>query len=89
MRFASTLIAASLIALPAAADFDDRPADGAKSLSEIVTAVEKRSNFAFIDEISIDKGIYEIIYYMTDGAEVKLHIDAKTGQPPVKNQAAR
>lgn len=89
MRFASTLIAASLFALPAAADFDDRPATGAKSLSEIVTAVEKRPNFAFIDEVSIDTGIYEITYFMSDGAEVKLHIDAKTGQPPQKDQGAR
>ncbi|GGE33089.1 hypothetical protein GCM10007276_07940 [Agaricicola taiwanensis] len=89
MRFALIATAATLFALPAAADFQDRPPQGAKMLSEIVSIVEKREKFAFIDEIDIEKGIYEITYFMTDGAEVKLHLDARTGQPPSADQATR
>jgi uncharacterized membrane protein YkoI len=89
MRFALLATAATLVALPALADFQDRPPEGAKRLSEILSTVEKRDKFAFIDEIDLDSGVYEITYFMTDGAEVKLQLDARTGQPPEKNQAAR
>ncbi len=89
MRFVAIFMAAALAASPAVADVKDRPPDGSKLLSEIIASVEKRENFAFIDEVDLEDGIYEIVYFMKDGAEVKLKLDPRTGQPPVQSQPAR
>jgi hypothetical protein len=83
MRLPLTIAAVLAFAGPALAAPPDAPSNDAKKLSEIVATVEKRDNFAFIDEIDFDSGVYEIVYFMKDGAEVKLQLDARTGEPPV------
>lgn len=71
-----------LLAGTAYAQADDRapPADSMK-LSEIVTKVEQREGFRYIDDIEWDDGAYEVTYYTTDRAKVEIRFDPVTGEP--------
>ncbi|MGX1101513.1 PepSY domain-containing protein [Amorphus sp. MBR-141] len=62
----------------------DLPPQGSVKLSQLVAATEGREGFYAIKSILYSKGEYEVVYYMSDGAEVRLNFDAKTGEvrPP-------
>ena len=53
-------------------------------LSQVIARTEGRPGFYAIKSVSFSDGQYEIVYFMDDGAEVKLNYDAKTGdaRPP-------
>jgi len=76
------LIAAALITLAstAAVAADAPPPQDAQPLSAIVKQVENRPDFAYMDEVEWDHGVYEIEYYTTSGAEVEIKIDPVTGE---------
>ncbi|MEN3793859.1 PepSY domain-containing protein [Fulvimarina sp. MAC3] len=59
------------------------PADSVK-LSEVIAKTEGRPGFYAIKSVSFSDGEYEIVYFMDDGAEVRMNYDAKTGdaRPP-------
>ena len=81
MRIAALIATLSLA--PAAAFAAAPPADALK-LSEIVAKVEAHAaaDLAYVDEVDWDDdGYWEIEYHTTDGAEVKVRLDPKTGEP--------
>jgi Peptidase propeptide and YPEB domain len=58
------------------------PPQNAKKLSEIVTKVENRNDFQYIDEIEWDgKGAYVVTYFTSDKAKVEMTFNAVTGEP--------
>ena len=59
------------------------PKDSIK-LSQVISKTEERPGFYAIKSVSFSDGQYEVIYFMDDGAEVRLNYDAKTGtaRPP-------
>jgi hypothetical protein len=67
-----------LLALPAIADRP--PPEGSRPLSGILAEVEKRADFAYVEDVEYDDGAYKIEYRTKDGVERKLYIDPKTGQ---------
>jgi len=78
-----TLLAfAALLALTstAAVAADAPPPKDAQPLSKILQQVENRSDFAYMDEVEWDHGVYEVEYYTTSGAEVEIKIDPVTGK---------
>jgi len=80
MRIAAAAGLLLLVATPAFAAGREPPPPDAKPLSQIIADVEKRPNFAYVDAVDYARGAYMVIYYMKDGAEVRMEIDAKTGQ---------
>lgn len=62
----------------------DLPPQGSVKLSQLIAQAEERAGFFAIKSISYSSNEYEVIYYMDDGAEVRLNLDAKTGdvRPP-------
>jgi hypothetical protein len=78
------LIAFSLLLTTSAfAVAPEAPPANAVKLSEIVGKVEARPEFSFIDQISFSGGVYQVVFYMKDGAEVRMEYDVKTGAPIV------
>ena len=59
------------------------PPDSIK-LSTVIEQVEGRPGFYAIESITFADGEYRIVYFMGDGAEVRINYDAKTGasRPP-------
>ena len=59
------------------------PTDSIK-LSSVIAEVEKRPGFYGIESVSFADGEYRVVYFMSDGAEVRINYDAKTGasRPP-------
>lgn len=62
----------------------DLPPQGSVKLSQLILETEGRAGFYAIKSISYSRGEYPFIYYMMDGAEVRLNFDVKTGEvrPP-------
>ncbi|MCO6389238.1 hypothetical protein [Aliihoeflea sp. 40Bstr573] len=93
MRFFVSLLVSGwiLVSLNAASAQDDGPLsklpppDSIK-LSSVIAQVEKRPGYYGIDNISFADGEYRVVYYMDDGAEVRINYNAKTGasRPPRK-----
>lgn len=80
------VIAGALAAavLPSTAQVLDRsaPPSNALKLSEIVSRVENREGFRFVDDVEWDRdGYYEVTYYTVDNAKVEIKIDPVTGEP--------
>ncbi|GGD29149.1 PepSY domain-containing protein [Aureimonas glaciei] len=61
----------------------EAPPVDAIRLSEVVGKVEARPEFAFIDQIDYSDGVYQVVFYMKDGAEVRIEYDVRTGEPIV------
>lgn len=57
------------------------PPAGALSLSQIITQIESRPDFAFIKDIDWDDGRYEVQYRTRDGRDRNLKVDPRTGRP--------
>ncbi|WP_341896300.1 hypothetical protein [Ferrovibrio terrae] len=57
------------------------PPAGALSLSQIITQIESRPDFAFIRDIDWDDGRYIVQYRTRDGRDRDLKIDPRTGRP--------
>ncbi|MFC3694605.1 PepSY domain-containing protein [Chenggangzhangella methanolivorans] len=59
------------------------PRDSVK-LSQVIAKAEVRPGFFAIKTVSFSAGQYEVVYFMDDGAEVRINFDAKTGEarPP-------
>lgn len=57
------------------------PPAGALSLSQIITQIESRPDFAFIKDIDWDDGRYEVEYRTRDGRDRTLKVDPRTGRP--------
>lgn len=57
------------------------PPDSAKPLSTIVTQIEQKPDFRYIDEVEFEHGFYKVEYYTKDGVKHKLYIDPTTGKP--------
>lgn len=57
------------------------PPAGALSLSQIITQIESRPDFAFIKDIDWEDGRYEVQYRTRDGRDRDLKIDPRTGRP--------
>lgn len=57
------------------------PPVGALSLSQIITQIESRPDFAYIKEIDWDDGRYEVEYRTRDGRDRVLKVDPRTGRP--------
>ena len=83
MRIASLAAISLLMTTSAFAVAPEAPPANAVKLSEIIGKVETRPEFAFIDQISYSGGIYQIVFYMRDGAEVRMEYDVRTGSPIV------
>ncbi|RWI90575.1 PepSY domain-containing protein [Mesorhizobium sp.] len=64
-----------------AAEAQALPPQNAKKLSEILTKVEKRSDFQYIKEVSWSSDGYTVTYYTTDKAKVEITYDPVTGEP--------
>ncbi|MEE2952936.1 MAG: PepSY domain-containing protein [Pseudomonadota bacterium] len=80
-----------LTATSAFAQSDTRPDPLAKlppansvKLSQVIAKTEGRPGFYAIKSVSYSDGEYEIVYFMDDGAEVRMNYDAETGEarPP-------
>ncbi|MBS4045540.1 MAG: PepSY domain-containing protein [Alphaproteobacteria bacterium] len=59
----------------------DGPPVGALSLSQIITQIESRPDFAFIKDIDWEDGRYEVEYRTRDGRDRNLKVDPRTGRP--------
>lgn len=57
------------------------PPAGALSLSQIITQIESRPDFAFIKDIDWEEGRYVVQYRTRDGRDRGLKIDPRTGRP--------
>jgi hypothetical protein len=58
------------------------PPEKSLKLSEIITRIEQRDQFRYIDEIDWDEeGFYDVTYYTSDKAKVEIKIDPVTGEP--------
>lgn len=58
------------------------PPENAKSLSSIITEIEKRPDFRYISSLEWDDdGYYEVTYHTSDKAKVEIKIDAVSGSP--------
>ena len=59
------------------------PPPGGVKLSELIAQTERRPGFYAIESVSFSDsdGQYEVIYFMEDGAEVRINSDAATGSP--------
>lgn len=57
------------------------PPPNAIKLSEIVTKIEKRPGFQFIERIVWFNDAYIVTFYTSEKARVEMHFDAVTGQP--------
>ncbi len=57
------------------------PPVGALSLSQIITQIESRPDFAFIKDIDWEDGRYEVEYRTRDGRDRNLKVDPRTGRP--------
>ena len=57
------------------------PPVGALSLSQIITQIESRPDFAFIKDIDWDDGRYDVQYRTRDGRDRTLKVDPRTGRP--------
>jgi hypothetical protein len=57
------------------------PPAGALSLSQIISQIESRPDFAFIRDIGWGDGRYLVIYRTRDGRDRDLKIDPRTGRP--------
>lgn len=57
------------------------PPQNAIKLSDIVTRVEKRPGFQFIERIVWFNDAYIVTFYTSEKARVEMHFDAVTGQP--------
>lgn len=78
----ASIVAIAGLGLAVSALADRPPPPDARPLSEIVQSIESRPDFAYVEEIDWDDdGYWEIEYRMTDGAKVKIEIDAVSGQP--------
>ncbi|QPC85860.1 PepSY domain-containing protein [Mesorhizobium sp. NBSH29] len=80
------LVAASTLAAPSPSGAQMRnhalPPENSLRLSEIITRVEQRDGFRFVDEVEWDRdGYYEVSYYTVDGAKVEIKLDPVTGSP--------
>ena len=92
MKTAMVFVGLSLFAITSAFAQTDHKTDPLSSLpppdsvklSQVIARTEGRPGFYAIKSVSFSGGQYEIVYYMVDGAEVKLNYDAKTGgaRPP-------
>jgi hypothetical protein len=77
-----TLLAAGLlIGLPSANALaqDLPPPQGAKPLSQLLQTIEKSADFAYIDEVDWDDGVFKVEYFTQAGAKKKIRIDPVTG----------
>lgn len=84
-----TLVALSLMSTSSAfaVATEAPPADGAK-LSDIVAKIESRPDFLFIEQVDFASGKYQVIFYMVDGAEVRMEFDPVTGEPIAPKRAS-
>jgi hypothetical protein len=57
------------------------PPAGALSLSQIITQIESRPDFAYIKDVDWDDGRYQVQYRTRDGRDRDLKIDPRTGRP--------
>ncbi|MHB2265674.1 PepSY domain-containing protein [Aliihoeflea sp. PC F10.4] len=57
-------------------------AENGKRPSEILTSIEDREDFRYLEEMEWnDDGYYSIVYHTADKARVEIHIDALSGEP--------
>ena len=79
--FGAALVCGSAYAVEGARQ-PNVPPDNAMKLSEIISQVEGRDGFRYIDEIEWDRdGYYDVVYYTTDKAKVEMKFNPVTGQP--------
>ncbi|MFU0502996.1 PepSY domain-containing protein [Pseudaminobacter sp. NGMCC 1.201702] len=58
------------------------PPENSLKLSEIITKIETRDQFRYIDEIDWqEEGYYEVTYYTKDKAKVEINVNPVTGEP--------
>ena len=58
------------------------PPQNALKLSEIVSKVEQRPGFRYIDDVQWnDDGYYNVIYFTDDKAKVEMKFNPVTGEP--------
>lgn len=57
-------------------------AESGKKPSEILSSIETRDDFRYLEEMEWnDDGYYSIVYHTADKARVEIHIDALSGEP--------
>lgn len=57
-------------------------AESGKPPSEILTSIEDREDFRYLEEMEWnDDGYYSIVYHTADKARVEIHVDALSGEP--------
>ncbi len=82
MRVGVTIL---LLAIPTTSVAQEQrriPPDNAMKLSQIISKVEKRQDFRFVDEIEWNEGgYYDVTYYTTDKAKVEIKYNAVSGEP--------
>jgi len=75
------LISTALLAVcSTAALAADAPPQDAQPLSQIMQQIEDRSDFAYIDEVEWEHGVYEVEYITTSGAKMEINIDPISGE---------
>ena len=84
-RFPGVLALAGALLLSTASIAEDAkppiPPDNAMKLSELIAAVETRSDFRYVSEVLWnDDGYYEVTYYTSDKAKVEITYDPVTGE---------
>lgn len=57
------------------------PPANAMKLSEIISKIEKRPGFAYVERAIWFSDAYIVTFYTTEKARVEIHFDAVTGQP--------
>ena len=57
-------------------------AESGKRPSEILSSIEDRADFRYLQEMEWnDDGYYSIVYHTADKARVEIYIDALSGEP--------
>lgn len=80
----ATVVLLAMSVVPVLGQDVDREAraEAGKSPSEILSTIESRDDFRFLEGMSWnEEGYYEIVYRTGDSARVEINIDAVTGEP--------
>ncbi|MFN4284324.1 MAG: PepSY domain-containing protein [Alphaproteobacteria bacterium] len=76
---AAVALAASCAGFASIAAADGPPPPGAMPLSRIIAMIEQRPDLAYIEQIELERGVYEIEYKTKDGREREIDVDPRTG----------
>jgi hypothetical protein len=65
------------------------PPAGSKALTEILRPIETKPDFAYLEEVELEDGLYKIEYHTKDGKKQKIEVDPLTGPPARARRGAK